>query len=87
VFSWLFVIVKAQQNIELVKEALRAMILWMKMLSICEWADTTNLIETLVSLCKDSIRLGDYTLCELCIEMLSGIIQVRRVTQLLPVVT
>lgn len=73
-FNWLLSILEAQLSIELVKEALRAMILWMKMISIFDRKDLASVLEILVNLCTDSIRLGDYNLCELCVELISGII-------------
>ena len=66
--------VQSQPNMDVVKEAIKAMIPWMKMLSICEWRELNSLLDTLVTLCKNSVQIGDYSLCENCLELLSSIV-------------
>jgi len=65
---------QSQQNMDVVNEAINAMIPWMKMFSICEWSELHNLLDLLVNLCKKSVQLGEHSLCENCLEMLSSII-------------
>jgi hypothetical protein len=76
VFTWLYGMVQAQQNMDMdvMKEAIKAMIPWIKMLTVCEWKDLNNLIDTLVFLCKKAVCLGDYGLCENCLELMSSIV-------------
>ncbi|ODM95160.1 Importin-13, partial [Orchesella cincta] len=73
-FSWLFNVVKTQQNHEVVVEALKAMNSWMKMICICEWPDLSQFIDILVVYCASSVNTQNDRLTELTLEIISGII-------------
>lgn len=74
VFSWLFNVVKTQQNLDVVVEALKAMNSWMKMICICEWPDLSHFVDILVVYCASSVNTQNDKLTELTLEILSGII-------------
>lgn len=73
-FTWLFNVVKTQQNIEVVIEALKAMNSWMKMICICEWPDLSQFVDVLVLYCASSVNTENDRLTELTLEIISGII-------------
>jgi len=73
VFSWLFTIARSP-SLHLAEEALRAMNSWMRLLCIWEWPEVNAFTETLVSFCENSARCAKDNLCDLTLEVLSGII-------------
>jgi len=75
VYSWLFNIVATNKDMELLKEALKAMNSWMKMICVFEWPEFFQFVDIMVSYCASSITTDDSDqLTDLTLEILSGII-------------